>query len=59
MKIALDPKQLEDIKAMLDKVVSVAEKIATEMKRANDLKEKELQAAFLSNPFQLDRVAVS
>lgn len=59
MKIALGPKQLEDIKAMLDKVVSVAEKIATEMKRANDLKEKELQAAFLSNPFQLDTVAVS
>ncbi len=59
MKIALDPKQLEDIKSMLDKVVSVAEKIATEMKRANDLKEKELQAAFLSNPFQLDTVAVS
>ena len=43
MKITLDPKQLETIKAMLDKVVNVAEKIATEMKRANDLKEKESQ----------------
>ena len=43
MKIVLDPKQLETIKAMLDKVVSVAEKIATEMKRANGLKEKESQ----------------
>lgn len=41
VKITLDPKQLETIKAMLDKVVNVAEKIATEMKRANDLKEKE------------------
>ena len=43
MKIRLDPKQLEIIKAMLDKVVNVADKIATEMKRANDLKEKEFQ----------------
>ena len=41
MKIRLDPKQLEIIKAMLDKVVNVAEKIATKMKRVNDLKEKE------------------
>lgn len=41
MKITLDPKQLETIKKMLDKVVNVAEKIATELKRANDLKEKE------------------
>ena len=41
MKIVLDPKQLEIIKAMLDKVVNVAEKIATEMKRANDIKEKD------------------
>lgn len=44
MKIVLDPKQLETIKEMFDKLVNVAEKIATEMKRANDLKEKELQA---------------
>lgn len=43
MKIRLDPKQLEIIKAMLDKAVNVADKIATEMKRANDLKEKESQ----------------
>ena len=43
MKIILDPKQLETIKEMLDKAVNVAEKIATEMKRANDLKEKESQ----------------
>lgn len=35
MKINLDPKQLEIIKAVLDKAVNVAEKIATEMKRAN------------------------
>ncbi len=41
MKIRLDPKQLEIIKAVLDKVANVAERIATEMKRANDLKEKE------------------
>jgi len=44
VKIILDPEQLETIKAMLDKMVNVAEKIATEMKRANDLKEKEFQA---------------
>ena len=41
MKIVLEPKQLETLKEMLDKVVNVAEKIAKEMKRANDLKEKE------------------
>jgi hypothetical protein len=44
VKIILDPEQLETIKAMLDKMVNVAEKIATEMKRANDLKEKKFQA---------------
>lgn len=44
MKITLDPKQLETLKEMLDKVLNVAEKIATEMKRAKDLKEKEFQA---------------
>lgn len=41
MKITLEPKQLEVIKEMLDKVVKVADKIAIELKRANDLKEKE------------------
>ena len=41
VKITLEPEQLEVIKEMLDKVVKVAEKIATELKRANDLKEKE------------------
>lgn len=46
MKITLDPKQLEIIKAMLDRVVNVAGKIATEMKRANDLKEKENKGEF-------------
>lgn len=40
MKITLEPKQLEAIKEILDKVVNVAEKIVTELKRANDLKEK-------------------
>ena len=32
MKITLDPKQLEAIKEMLDKAVSVVEKSATELK---------------------------
>jgi len=41
MKITLEPKQLETLKKMLDKVVKVGEKLATELKRANDLKEKE------------------
>jgi len=41
MKISLEPKQLETLKGMLDKVVNVGERIAEEMKRANDLKEKE------------------
>ncbi len=44
MKIVLEPKQPETLKAVLDKVVNVAEKITTEMKRANDLKEKEDKA---------------
>jgi hypothetical protein len=44
VKIILDPKQLEIIKEMLNKAVNVAEKIATELKRANDLKEKESKA---------------
>lgn len=41
MRIALDPKQLEVIKDILDRAVNVAEKVAAEMKRANDLKERE------------------
>jgi hypothetical protein len=41
MKIVLEPKQLETLKEVLDKVVNVGEKLATELKRANDLKEKE------------------
>jgi hypothetical protein len=41
MRIELDPKQLEILKQMLDKIVSVGEKLVTELKRANDLKEKE------------------
>ncbi len=40
MKIMLEPKQLETLKKMLDKVVKVGEKLTTELKRANDLKEK-------------------
>jgi len=41
VKIALDSKQLETIKEMFDKVVNLGEKLVTELKRANDLKEKE------------------
>ena len=41
MKIVLDPKQLEMIQQMLDRIAKVAQEIAAEMKRANDLKEKE------------------
>ena len=44
MKITLDTEQLETLKETLDKVVNVAGKIAAEMKRANDLKEKELKS---------------
>ena len=40
MKIVLEPKQLETLKEMLDKVVNLGEKLVTELKRANDLKEK-------------------
>lgn len=43
MKIALDSKQLEIIQQMLDPIAKVAQEIAIEMKRANDLKEKELK----------------
>jgi len=41
MKITLEPKQLETLKEMFDKVVNLGEKLVTELKRANDLKEKE------------------
>jgi len=40
MKITLEPKQLETIKEMFDKAVNLGEKLITELKRANDLKEK-------------------
>jgi hypothetical protein len=43
MKIVLDPKQLEMIQQMFERIVKVAQEIVTEMKRANDLKEKEKQ----------------
>ena len=36
-----DEKQWEELKQALDRVVNVAKDIGTEMKRANDLKEKE------------------
>jgi len=41
IKILLEPKQLVILKEMLDKVVNVGEKLANELKRANDLREKE------------------
>jgi hypothetical protein len=41
MKIVLDPKQIEMIQQMLERIVNVAKEIQLEMKRANDLKEKE------------------
>lgn len=40
MKIALDPKQLEIIQQILDRIAKVAQEIAIEIKRSNDLKEK-------------------
>lgn len=43
MKITLDPEQLETLKETFNGVINVAGKIAAEMKRANDLKEKELK----------------
>jgi len=39
--LKFDEKQWEEIKQALDRVVSVTKEIATEMKRANDLKEKD------------------
>ncbi len=43
MRITLDPKQLETLEETLNRVINVAGRIAAEMKRANDLKEKELK----------------
>ena len=39
--LKFDEKQWEKIKQALDRVVNAAKEVATEMKRANDLKEKE------------------
>ena len=39
--LKFDEKQWEEIKQELDRVVNAAKEIATEMRRANDLKEKE------------------
>jgi len=41
MKIVLEPKRFGTLKEMLDKIANVGEKLATELKWANDLKEKE------------------
>ena len=39
--LKFDEKQWEELKQALDRVVNVAKDIGTEMKRVNDLKEKE------------------
>jgi hypothetical protein len=39
--LKFDEKQWEEIKQALDRVVNAAKEIATEMKRSNDLREKE------------------
>ena len=41
--LKFDEKQWGEIKQALDRVVNVAKEIQLEMKRANDLKEKESQ----------------
>lgn len=41
MKIILDPKQLEMIQQMFKRIAKAAQEIQLEMKRANDLKERE------------------
>ena len=41
--LKFDEKQWEELKQALERVVNVAKDIATEMKRANDLKERELK----------------
>jgi len=39
--LKFDEKQWEELKQALERVVKVAQEITAEMKRANDLKEKE------------------
>jgi len=41
--LKFDEKQCEELKQALEGVVNVAKEIQLEMKRANDLKEKELK----------------
>jgi uncharacterized protein (DUF1778 family) len=41
--LKFDEKQWEEFKQALDRVINVAKEIQVEMKRANDLKEKELK----------------
>lgn len=41
--LKFDEKQWGELKEALDRVVNVAKEITTEMKRANDLKEKGLK----------------
>ena len=41
--LKFDEKQWEELKHLLDHVVNVAKEIQLEMKRANDLKEKEIK----------------
>ena len=41
--LKFDEKQWEELKQALERVISVTKEIQAEMKRANDLKEKELK----------------
>ena len=41
--LKFDEKQWEEIKQALERVISVTKEIQIEMKRANDLKERELK----------------
>ena len=41
--LKFDEKQWKELKQELDRIVNVAKEIQLEMKRANDLKEKELK----------------
>jgi hypothetical protein len=41
--LKFDEKQWEELKQTLERVISVTKEIQVEMKRANDLKEKELK----------------
>ena len=43
MKLGLKPDQLQVLKQMFDRIARLGEKIASEMKRANDLKKKEVE----------------